>query len=605
MPGATPLSTDCTRFMVWAPLPATIELHVVAPEERIIPLPRDDHGISVAEVHGISTGARYFFRVNGEDRPDPASRYQPEGVHGPSEVVSVAPEQTAGWTGLPISEYIIYEVHAGTFTPAGTLDAIIQELTRLHTLGITAVELMPVAEFPGSRNWGYDGVFPYAVHHSYGGPEALRRLAHACHEHGMAVVLDVVYNHLGPGGNYLAEFGPYFTAQYRTPWGGALNFDGAGSDHVRRYFIENALYWADCGIDALRLDAVHAIFDRSAYPFLRELADAVRNRGSRLGRSLYLIAESDLNDARLLLPPDHNGFGLDAQWSDDFHHSFHALLTGERAGYYEDFGNLSDLAETLRQGWLYSGQYSKYRQRRHGNSPAEVGAEQLVVCSQNHDQVGNRALGERLIDLAGFDAARLAAAAVLLSPFVPLLFMGEEYGETAPFLYFVSHSDEELVKAVRAGRRHEFPAMHRSGEFPNPDEECTFLRSKLNPSLLEHPKHGALHRFYTELLRLRRTHAALGNPSKTGMAVEVAEAADTIVLRRWHDSQAAAILLHFGRTTARISVYLPRGTWSKAIDSCESSWGGPGTMLASALESAGSEVELSLAPLQAAVFLRA
>lgn len=452
---------------MWAPSPERIELHIVSPQDQIIPLTRDDSGTCTVEVEGIGPGARYFYRINGADRPDPASRYQHDGVHGPSQVVDVAAEPADGWGGLPLPEYVLYELHVGTFTPAGTLDAIIPELKRLKELGITAVEVMPVAEFPGPRNWGYDGVLPYAVHHCYGGPAALRRLARACHDHGMALVLDVVYNHLGPEGNYLREFGPYFTPQYRTPWGDAINFDGAQSDAVRRYFIENALYWIDCGVDALRLDAFHAIFDRSAYPFLRELADAVHEHARSLGRTVHLIAESDLNDSRLVLPAERNGFGMDAQWSDDFHHCLHTLLTGERGGYYQDFGGLEQMAETMQHGWYYAGQYAPSRRRRHGNSADEVRASQLVVFAQNHDQTGNRALGERLIGLAGVDAAKLAATAVILSPFIPMLFMGEEYGEMAPFLYFVSHSQQDLIEAVRAGRRREFPELVARGDFPD------------------------------------------------------------------------------------------------------------------------------------------
>ena len=601
--GAQPLASGCTRFTVWAPRPDKIELHIIAPEERIVGLEADESGVCSAVVDGISIGARYFYRINGQDRPDPASRHQPEGVHGPSEVVSIAPESEENWTGLPLSEFVIYELHVGTFTPGGTIDDIVPELKRLKDLGITAVELMPVAEFPGSRNWGYDGVFPYSVHHCYGGPEALRRLARACHEQRMALVLDVVYNHFGPEGNYLAQFAPYFTSRYRTPWGEAVNFDDAYNDCVRSYFIENALYWFDCGVDALRLDAVHAMYDRSASPFLQELAEAVHKHAGVLGRSLYLIAESDLNDARLLLPPERGGDGLDAQWADDFHHCLHTALTGERDGYYRDFDGISQLAETLRQGWYYSGQYSPFRRRRHGNSPEHVRARQLVVCSQNHDQVGNRALGERLIQLAGFNAAKLAATAVVLSPFVPLLFMGEEYGETAPFLYFVSHSDVELVEAVRKGRRAEFSDLGASTDFPDPQDATTFVKSKLNLDLLRQEKHAAMNAFYRELLRLRRTHPALSTPTKSGIEVDLLESADAIVLRRMRGNRQAIVVLHFGRDSRCIRVHFPPGAWWKAIDSCDARWNGGASALAEEIDTCGGDSELLMQPLQAVVYL--
>ncbi|MBC7104493.1 MAG: malto-oligosyltrehalose trehalohydrolase, partial [Firmicutes bacterium] len=351
-------------------------------------------------------------RLDGaRELPDPASRYQPLGVHGPSQVVDTRGwgRGTGGWRCPMPDEMVVYEVHVGTFTPEGTLDAVVPRLPELADLGVTAVELMPVAQFPGRRNWGYDGVYPFAVQASYGGPEALRRLVDACHARGLAVILDVVYNHLGPEGNYLAEFGPYFTDDYRTPWGRALNFDGPHSDEVRRFFIENALYWVTTfRVDGLRLDAVHAIVDRSARPFLRELVETVRREAARAGRRVYLVAESDLNDPRVIRPPELEGLGFDAQWNDDFHHALHALLTGERTGYYRDYGGLEHLARAWRGGYAYTGQYSRYRRRRHGNTPRGCPAHGFVVFSQNHDQVGNRALGERLSVLVSLEELKVA-----------------------------------------------------------------------------------------------------------------------------------------------------------------------------------------------------
>jgi len=529
-------------------------------------------GYWAAEVDNCPPGTRYFYRLNGStDRPDPASRLQPECVHGPSEVCADR-GLDAHWPGLPLNEYILYELHVGTFSMDGTFDGIIPQLQRLKELGITAIELMPVAEFPGARNWGYDGVYPFAVEHSYGGVAALRRLVGACHDLGLAVVLDVVYNHLGPEGNYLREFGPYFTDRYRTPWGDALNFDGPDSDPVRRYFIENALYWIeDCGVDALRLDAVHAIYDKSAYPFLRELAESVHRRANELGRYVYLIAETDLNDSRIVTSIERGGLGLDAQWSDDFHHALHTVLTGEARGYYADFGRLAQLATAIQEGWIYQGQYSHFRRARFGNSPATIDAHQLVVCSQNHDQVGNRMYGERLIHLVGQKAAGLAAATVLLSPYIPLLFMGEEYGETAPFLYHVSHSDPDLQEAVRQGRKQEFAGLFVTGsELPDPQDEKTFADCKLNTSLRDEGSHAQLYEWYSKLLKLRKSHPAVRTLSKASIVVDCQEESQAILIPRRPESperEQAIVILHFGHDPHEVDVYLPSGEWSVILDS--------------------------------------
>ena len=434
-------------------------------------------------VDGVEPGTLYRYRLDGTlERPDPASRCQPEDVHGPSQVVdSHFDWDDSAWCGIPLREYILYELHVGTFTPEGTFEAIIPYLPELKALGITAIELMPIAQFPGQRNWGYDGVYPFAVQHSYGGPDGLKRLVQACHRHGLAVVLDVVYNHLGPDGNYLGDYGPYFTERYKTPWGGALNFDGPYSDEVRRFFIDNALFWVtEFRIDALRLDAVHAILDHSAQPFLQELGLALQARAEHMNRRIYAIAESALNDTRIIRSRELGGYGLDAQWNDDFHHALRVLLTDDRGGYYQDFGELGHLAKAFREGFVYAGDYSAYRRRRHGHSSRHMPAQQFVVFAQNHDQVGNRMFGERLSQLVSLEALKLAASAVLLSPFIPLLFMGEEYGEVAPFQYFISHLDPQLVDAVRRGRREEFAAFAWQGEPPDPQDIATFQRAKLD-----------------------------------------------------------------------------------------------------------------------------
>ena len=437
--GSNPGNEGVCEFRVWAPLLDTVDVHVVEPVDRLLNLSKDTFGYHSGLFHDVELGSLYFYRLGGAtERPDPASSYQPQGVHGPSQVIDPSFQWTDNsWTGTTLSNYIIYELHVGTYTPEGSFDAVIQHLERLRDLGVTAIELMPVAQFPGARNWGYDGAYPYAVQNSYGGPLGLKRLVDRCHASGLAVVLDVVYNHLGPEGNYLAEYGPYFTDRYKSPWGQAINFDGPYSDDVRLFFLSNALRWVtEFHVDALRIDAIHGIFDFSARHFLEELSETIYSRANELGRKIYFIAESDLNDSRVVRAPELGGYGLSAQWNDDFHHAIHSILTRESEGYYQDFGRVEHLAKAFREGFVYSGQRSRYRKRRHGNSSCSIPSRCFVVFSQNHDQVGNRPFGDRVTSLLGFEALKLAAGLVLLSPFIPLLFMGEEYGETAAFPLF-------------------------------------------------------------------------------------------------------------------------------------------------------------------------
>jgi maltooligosyltrehalose trehalohydrolase len=482
--GAVLFENQQCQFTLWGPELEAVEVQLLAPRQASYSLQRSPLGYWSATVDDIPEGTQYVYRVNySEERPDPASRYQPEGVHGPSTVVNPRrfQWQDASWKNLPLQDYVIYELHVGTFTPAGTFEAIIPHLRDLQALGITAIELMPVAQFPGSRNWGYDGVYPYAVQNSYGGPDGLKALVDTCHQLGLAVILDVVYNHFGPEGNYTEVFAPFTTLRYKTPWGGAINFDEAWCDGVRRFYIDNALYWLrDYHFDALRLDAIHAIFDFGAKHFLAELAEATRGLETWLDKPLYLIAESDLNDSRIIRSPQVGGYGIDAQWSDDFHHALHTLLTGEDLGYYQDFGTCEALAIALRDRFVYSGNFSAFRCRRHGNQASDLPSTQFVVCAQNHDQVGNRMLGERLTQLVSYEALKLAAGVLLTSPYIPLLFMGEEYGEEAPFLYFIDHGDPALVDAVRAGRKAEFREFHAQGEPLPAHELATFKRSTLN-----------------------------------------------------------------------------------------------------------------------------
>jgi maltooligosyltrehalose trehalohydrolase len=491
----------------------------------------------------------------------------------------------------------------GTFTSEGTFDAVIPHLDGLKALGVSALELMPVAQFPGARNWGYDGVYPFAVQRSYGGPGGLKRLVNACHQRGLAVVLDVVYNHLGPEGNYLHDFGPYFTDRYQGPWGSCINFDGPHSDEVRRFFMENALYWVrDCHVDALRLDAVHGIPDFSARTFLQELAEAVHEEGERINRRVYLIPESALNDPRLIRPSELGGYGLDAQWNDDFHHALHTLLTGEKAGYYRDFGRVEHLAKAFAEGYVYTGEYAPYRRRRHGSPSKDISAHRFVVFAQNHDQVGNRMLGERLSRVVTLEGLKLAAACVMLSPFIPLLFMGEEYGETAPFPYFISHSDPDLVEAVRKGRREEFSAFDWEGEPPDPQGEATFLEAKLHHALRDTGDHKVLYRFFKELIRLRKNTPALSRLSKESLAVSGFEREKVLLIRRWTEAQQAALVFHFGKERQDMGLPLPPGIWKKRMDSSEARWHGPGSAVPDTLASEGS-ARLRLSPQGFLLFL--
>ena len=579
--GAAYRSDRSCAFTLWAPLLKQAAVHLIAPEDRLIPMTRDERGYWRAAVTDIAPGALYFYQWDGEtDRPDPASHSQPQGVHGPSRVVDHAfAWSDAGWQPPPLEQWVMYELHVGTFTPEGTFDAIIPRLAELRELGVNALELLPVAQFPGERNWGYDGVYPYAAQDSYGGVEGLKRLVDACHREGLAVIMDVVYYHLGPEGNYLWSLGTYFTPNYRTPWGDAVNYDGPHSPGVREYMVGNARYWFEtCHCDALRLDAVHAIYDFSARHILAELAEITADCGRRLGRPFHLIAESDLNDPRLIRSPANGGYGLDAQWSDDFHHALHTVLTGQQYGYYADFGALEQLAQAYHRPFVYAGDYSPHRQRFHGDDPGDCLAFRFVACSQNHDQVGNRALGERLSGLLPFPALKLAAAAVLLSPYLPLLFMGEEYGEPRPFLYFISHSDLDLIESVREGRKQEFAAFHAEGEAPDPQSEQTFADSKLQWELSKKGRHGQLRAFYGELLRLRRELPALARLDNASLTAAVI-APTVLELRRWCDDNRIVVWMNFSAEPVTVTVDLGTGAWSQLLDAADSTWGGDGSNL--------------------------
>jgi maltooligosyltrehalose trehalohydrolase len=593
--GATVLDGGRCRFLVWAPYCERVEVHLLGWDERRLPLERDDRGYHAATVEDVPPGTRYLFRLNGDEiRPDPASRFQPEGVHGPSEVVDpgVFEWTDAVWSGRARSELVFYELHVGTFTDEGTFDAVIPLLDGLRELGITAIELMPVNQCPGARNWGYDGVQIFAVQHSYGGPEGLRRLVDACHARGLAVFLDVVYNHFGPEGNYLSEFGPYFTERYRTPWGAAVNFDDRDSDHVRRFFMQNALQWIEeYHVDGFRLDAIHAIADQSPQPFLRLMAQEARELGARLGRRVQVIAESNMNDPRVVNPGELGGLGMDAEWNDDFHHALHAFLTGENTGYYRDYGAFSDIVKALSTGFVYTGRTTTFRGRAHGDVPRLYKGENFVVFAQNHDQVGNRAQGDRLSTMIPYEMQKAVAGFVALSPYLPLFFMGEEYGETAPFQYFVDHSEPYLIDAVREGRRREFRSFRWQGEVPDPAAPATFARSKVGRELLDHSKHRALREFHRELLRLRRQHRALTRLDLAAVEVTPYLAERVIFMRRRNETGDVCCTFSFGRDASVCQVPLPAGSWRLALDSTAECWHGPGSQLP---ESATSDGECSL-----------
>jgi len=515
-------------------LPKKVELQL---DGRRHPMQRADNAWWTADGVTAEPGVNYGFVLDGEGPfPDPRSPWQPEGVHGLSRVADYAAFHWTddGFNAKPLPQAVIYELHVGTFTPPGTFESAIERLDHLVQLGITHVELMPVIEFSGNHGWGYDGVHLFAPHRAYGGPGGLKKLVNACHARGLAVLLDVVYNHLGPSGNYLAKYAPYFNDRYHTPWGWAVNFDGPQSPEVRRFFCDNALMWLrDYHFDGLRLDAVHAIFDMTARPFLEQLGEEVQSLSRQLGRRLVVIAESDLNDPRMIAPQSRGGFALDAQWSDDFHHALHSVLTGERSGYYEDFGPLADLAKALGNAYVYDGRYSVHRQKHHGRPPVGLDGHHFLGYAQTHDQVGNRAQGERLCHLVSMGRQKIAAALMLCSPFVPMLFQGEEWAASAPFQYFTDHPEPDLANAVREGRRKEFAAFGwKPEDVPDPQARETFEQSKLNwaePTVGQHAEMLAWHR---QLIRLRQTEPSLHDGRRELVRTRFDEAARWLVLER-------------------------------------------------------------------------
>jgi maltooligosyltrehalose trehalohydrolase len=539
-------------FRVWAPVPRKVELQLNA---KVLPMTRDEKGWWMAEVPEAKAGDDYGFILDGVGPfPDPRSLWQPQGIH---KLSRLADSDAFKWTdknfqASALSSAIIYELHLGTFTPRGTFLSAIEKLDHLLSLGVTHVELMPVVEFSGNRGWGYDGVDLFAPHHAYGAPDDLKKLMDACHSRGLAVILDVVYNHLGPSGNYLAKYGPYFTKKFASAWGEGINFDGPDSGEVRRFFCDNALMWLrDFHFDALRLDAVHGILDTSAIHILEQLKIEVEDLSAQTGRYLALIPESDLNDPRLLWSRDRGGFQLDAQWSDDFHHALHTVLTGERDGYYSDFGSIANLAKALRHAFVYDGEFSPHRRRAHGRSTEGLSSHRFLGYLQNHDQVGNRARGDRSSHLLSPGKLKIGAALVLASPFIPMLFQGEEWAASAPFCFFTDHQEPELAKAVREGRRREFAAFGwKPEDTADPQAPETFERSKLPWDEISKSPHAEILEWHKELIQLRRSERDLSDGNLENVHVNYNEQSHWLVMERG----SITVICNFGTQPCRISV---------------------------------------------------
>jgi maltooligosyltrehalose trehalohydrolase len=580
--GSNYIGNGRCEFTVWAPAYEEVAVQIVSPANRLIPMQKDEWGYWKAIAEDIEPGTLYFYKLKGEaDKPDPASHSQPKDVHGPSSVVDHSKMNwtDAGWSGIPLEEMIIYELHVGTFTLEGTFEAIIPRLRELYEFGINAIELMPIGQFPGNRNWGYDGVFPFAPQNSYGGSEGLKKLVDAAHQQGISIILDVIYNHFGPEGDYVSDYGPYFTSSYKTPWGDAINFDKEYSYGVRNYFIENALYWfRDYHIDALRLDASDHLYDIGVKYFLQELAENVDSLSKKQGRKLYLTAENDLSDTKIIRSIESGGYGIDAQWNDAFHHCLHTLLTGEEAGYYEDYGTCEYMAKAFKEGFVYSGQYSPFRKKFHGSDSSAIPGHQFVVFTQNHDQVGNRMLGERLSHLVSFEALKLAAGVLLLAPNIPLIFMGEEYAEDAPFLYFVSHTDPDLVTVVKEGRQKDFAAFQGEGEFMDPFSPDTFNKCQLNWEKRQEGKHKIMLELYQHLIQLRRTIPALKQLDKQNLEASVIEEDKLLLLCRGSSESQIFCPMNFNNKDVTFQAS-PGGSWRKILDSSDSKWMGSGSTM--------------------------
>lgn len=576
--GAIYFGNNKCRFSVWAPEKQKMVLHIIHPSEQKIEMSKDEEGYFITEVE-TPPGTKYLYIIDDAEKglPDPASQFQPEGVHGVSEVIDHRSFQwnDSNWKGIPFEETILYELHIGTFTEQGTFESAIEKLDLLTEIGINAIEIMPVAQFPGNRNWGYDGVYPYAVQNSYGGPEGLKKLVDACHQKGIAVFLDVVYNHQGPEGNYIEQFAPYFTDHYKTPWGKALNFDAEWSDGVRECYSENAIYWLEnFHIDGLRFDAIHAIYDFGAVHFWELTHEKIKQLEKKNKRLYHTIAESDLNAPRVIQPTEQNGYGFTAQWLDDFHHAIYVILDKEGKDRYTGFGNIQQLAKGFCEGFVHSGEYVDFRKRKFGKTSTGIPGNKFVAFINNHDQAGNRIDGARLCSLIDTDLSKIATAMLLLSPYVPMFFMGEEYGDESPFYYFISHSDKELIKAVQEGRKEEFRQYVKPGqEFPDPQSEEVFNQSKLQWHKRDEGKHKLLLNWHKELINLRRSHPALRNFSKECVRTETLQQ-EGFILHRKDESGRKELLALFNISSEELVYFLPgnNGSWKKLIDSTYTEW---------------------------------
>lgn len=549
-----------TIFKVWAPTKERMVLHIVSPEDTKYDMRRDHAGYFSVELDGISDQVRYYYQPDGaKDYPDPASRYQPMGVHGPSQVIDhhKFAWDDLNWRGIAFDRLLLYELHVGTFSQEGTFRGILSKLDDLKAVGITAIQLMPICQFPGVRNWGYDGVYPFAVQNSYGDPDTLKELVNSCHQKGLAVFVDIVYNHLGPEGNYFKEYGPYFTDQYKTPWGQAMNLDGEWSDGVRDYFLENITEWfVHYHIDGLRVDAVHAMFDNGSIPFWEIANNRVKDLSSALGRRLYMIAESDYNHPRII-SKGVGGFGFDGQWLDDFHHALYTLIFPAGKKFYQDFGKIEQLAKAYKEGFVHTGEYVMARKKKYGASSAGIPGNRFVVFNQNHDQIGNKGQGERLSTVLDAEKLKMVAAAILLSPYIPMLFMGEEYAEQQPFSYFIDHSDPELIEAVRTGRKNEFGAFMDDADIPDPKDPKVFERSKLDWRTRQAERNRVILNWYKKLIKLRFSDSIFANFNKKDVQTSVF--GKLLVLQRADEAGKNCIWCLFNFSNEVVDYKLPTG----------------------------------------------
>ncbi len=570
-------------FSVWAPYHNDVTL-LLGEEKHELGMAKAENAYWTLTYDGIKPNSSYLYKLDGKVvKPDPASHFQPTGVFGPSSVIDheAFKWSDGGWTGLDLKDLIFYELHVGTFTPEGTFKSLISRIKELSEFGINAIELMPVSQFSGSRNWGYDGVFPFAVQNSYGNPDDLKMLVNECHFRNVALFIDFVYNHVGPEGNCLNDYGPYFPSGSSGLWGPNVNLDGPLSNEVRNYFLENTLHWfSHYHLDGIRLDAVLTMHDNSENHFLRELNQAVKSYSGQTGKKLHLVAElGGCNEPKVLTPVQRGGFGFDAQWLEDFQHALFVQLTGEKKGYYQLYTNINDLIESLTEAYVYIGNYFGSKRRSSDESFLWIPSFKLIVFSQNHDQIGNRLLGDRLISITGIEGAKLAAGMVMLSPYVPLFFMGEEYGETAPFLFFTDYSDNELKDAVREGRKKEFADFHWQGEVPDPQNNETFVKSKLNWQKRYMDTGKKMAGFFKALIELRKNLLLFHSNVDRQIKQIIAKNEKILFIKKGNENSEAVIIANFMRQQTSYIFPFEDGTYRKILDSAEVAWNGPGSSL--------------------------